>query len=189
MNEYELFYLVGESKEHDLERIKREVEAIVTRETGSFLEGEKLEKRKLAYPVHKEIRGTYIARRFTLPDRDAREEEIAAGAENPVSRVTHLLNLYRDVLRFIIVRAEELPPLIEVPQEATAKVVEEMAQEEKVQKAENPAVKRSTREPKVEEASVAEEKAEVPKVKAKKVAKPTMDEADLDKKLEEVLNI
>jgi ribosomal protein S6 len=182
MTEYELFYLVGESKETQLDRIKGEVAAIVTAEGGSFLEGEKLEKRKLAYLVNKEVRGTYIARRFTLPGKDAREESVEKGEEGGVSRITHKLNLYRDVLRFIIVRAEGLPSLTE--EEGTAKVVAEMTQEERVQKA-APA-KKVARKSKTEKPAE-EKKEEVKAEEGKEEAR--MDEAEIDKKLEEVLNL
>jgi ribosomal protein S6 len=182
MIEYELFYLVGESKESQLDRIKGEVVEIVKVEGGSFVEGEKFEKRKLAYPVRKEIRGTYVAKRFTLPDKDEREADADRGEEDAVSRMTRRLNLYRDILRFIIVKAEGLPPLVEQA-DGSAKVVEEVAKEERTQKE---TAKKAVRKPKVAEPREKEgDKAE------KKEKKPTkkMDEADIDKKLEEVLNI
>lgn len=112
MIEYELFYLVGETKESELPRIKEAVEALVKAEGGVFLAPETEEKRKLAYEVKKEIRGIYIARRFTLPDADevdtmGREE----GAQHPLSRINRALTLSHDVLRFIVIRAEDLPEL------------------------------------------------------------------------------
>jgi ribosomal protein S6 len=184
MTQYELFYLVGESKESQLDRIKAEVMDIVAVEGGTFSEAEKVEKRKLAYPVQKEIRGTYIAKRFTVPGKDDREASVEKGEESHVARITRKLNLYRDVLRFIIVRANELPSLGEEA-EGTAKVVEEVAKEEKAQKAE--AAKKAVRKPK----AVAKEKEEEKEVKAAKKEKEAakMEEADIDKKLEEVLNL
>lgn len=181
MNEYELFYLVGESKESQLDRIKGEVEALVVAEGGSFVEGEKSEKRKLAYPVRKEIRGTYIAKRFMLADKNAREESVEKGEENPISRMTRQINLYRDVLRFIIIRADELPPLVE--KEGAAKVMDDMVKEEKKQKAE--VVQKPARKPKAVSAPKVEKEAKV----AEEKEAPALDEADIDKKLEEVLNL
>lgn len=105
--QYELFYLVGDTKEADLPRIKGEVEKIVADQGATWLEKEVVEKRKLAYPVKKEIRGTYIAKRFTLPDQDERGE----GSANTVAEMNRALQLYHDVLRFIIVRADDLPSL------------------------------------------------------------------------------
>lgn len=111
--EYELFYLVGESKEAELPRIRETVEKIVVTEGATFLPPQTEEKRKLAYPVKKEIRGTYIARRFTLPDVDERAEGLAVDPEaaHPLVTINRALQLNNDVLRFIVVRADDLPEL------------------------------------------------------------------------------
>lgn len=115
MIEYELFYLVGESKDAELPRIREAVEGVITANGGTFLAPQTEEKRKLAYPVKKEIRGTYIARRFTLPDKD--EQETAAGLEtvegsvHPLVAINRTLQLSKDVLRFLIVHADDLPEL------------------------------------------------------------------------------
>lgn len=114
MVEYELFYLVGESKDAELPRIRTAVEEVVTSNGGTFLPPMTEEKRKMAYEVKKEVRGTYIARRFTLPDIDEREAtgtEIAEGSVHPIVAMTRTLQLSKDVLRFIIVRADDMPEL------------------------------------------------------------------------------
>jgi ribosomal protein S6 len=112
MVEYELFYLVGESKDAELPRIRTAVEEVVTSNGGTFLAPSTEEKRKMAYEVKKEVRGTYIARRFTLPDADEREEAgIETGDTHPIVAMTRTLQLSKDVLRFIIVRADDMPEL------------------------------------------------------------------------------
>lgn len=112
MVEYELFYLVGESKDAELPRIRTAVEEVVTSNGGTFLAPSTEEKRKMAYEVKKEVRGTYIARRFTLPDVDEREEAgIETGDTHPIVAMTRTLQLSKDVLRFIIVRADDMPEL------------------------------------------------------------------------------
>ena len=58
--------------------------------------------------MKKEVRGTYIARRFTLPDADERESEPEI---HPIVSMTRTLQLSKDVLRFIIVRADDMPEL------------------------------------------------------------------------------
>ncbi|OGI16210.1 MAG: hypothetical protein A3E38_02590 [Candidatus Moranbacteria bacterium RIFCSPHIGHO2_12_FULL_54_9] len=111
MVEYEVLYLVGESKEAELPRIREAVEQIVTGNGGTFLAPMTEEKRKMAYQVEKEERGTYIARRFTLPDKDERD---ASGDEpeiHPLSAINRALRLSKDVLRFLIVLAKDLPEL------------------------------------------------------------------------------
>ncbi len=109
MVEYELFYLVGETKEAELPRIKEAVQKMVTDEGAVLLPLETEEKRKLAYEVKKEIRGIYIARRFTLPDHDEVDQETVE--IHPLTKINRSLMLSKDVLRFLILRADTLPEL------------------------------------------------------------------------------
>lgn len=121
MVEYELFYLVGESKDAELARIKQDVEKVVTENDGTFLPPQTEEKRKLAYMVKKESRGTYIARRFTLPDKDERDEQGSAVEIHPLVTINRTLQLSKDVLRFLIVNAEAMPELKAIPREERTK--------------------------------------------------------------------
>jgi ribosomal protein S6 len=109
MVEYELFYLVGETKEAELPRIKEMVAKIVTDEGGVLLPLETEEKRKLAYMVKKETRGIYIARRFTLADHDEVDQETVD--IHPMNKINRAMMLSQDILRFIILRADDLPEL------------------------------------------------------------------------------
>ncbi|MFZ2187420.1 MAG: 30S ribosomal protein S6 [Candidatus Moraniibacteriota bacterium] len=111
MIEYELYYLVGESKESELPRIRETVEKIVTAEGGTFLAPITEEKRKMAYQVQKEDRGTYIARRFTLPDKDEVEASGLMRDVHSLTAINRALQLSKDVLRFLIVLAKDLPEL------------------------------------------------------------------------------
>jgi ribosomal protein S6 len=121
MVEYELFYLVGESKDAELARIKQDVEKVVTENDGTFLAPQTEEKRKLAYMVKKESRGTYIARRFTLPDKDERDEQGNTVEIHPLVTINRTLQLSKDVLRFLIVNAEAMPELKAIPREERTK--------------------------------------------------------------------
>lgn len=113
--EYELFYLVGEKKDAELPRIKEEVEKMVMEVGGTFLAPVTEEKRKMAYEIKGEVRGTYIARRFTLPDRD--EIERTPDEIHPIVKIERALTLSKDVLRSIVLRAEELPELKPIERE------------------------------------------------------------------------
>ena len=73
--EYEICYLIGESKEAGLEKIRKDVEEIVTKYKGALLEGEFVKKRRLSYEIKGEARGTFVAKRFTLPSKDEKEEK------------------------------------------------------------------------------------------------------------------
>src|SRR3989344_5681121 len=109
MIEYELLYLVGESKEAELPRIREAVEKIIAIHSGTFLAPQTEEKRKMAYKVKGEERGTYIARRFTLPDKDERDSE--SKEAHPLIAINRALQLSKDILRFLIVSAKDLPEL------------------------------------------------------------------------------
>lgn len=112
MVEYELLYLVGESKESELPRIREAIEKIVVVGGGAFLVPLTEEKRKMAYQVKGEERGTYIARRFTLQDKDERDAEgVAEGEAHPLAAINRALQLSKDILRFLIVSAKDLPEL------------------------------------------------------------------------------
>lgn len=114
MREYELFYLVGESKEPSLPAIRAEVEAMFREEGAEFLAPETQDKRKLAYEVEGETRGLYIARRFTLPDKSelsAAEFETEMQKGDAITRLNRKFALSKTVLRALILRADDLPEL------------------------------------------------------------------------------
>lgn len=117
MIEYELFYLVGESKDAELSRIREDVEKLVVSFGGTFLAPQTEEKRKLAYEVKKETRGTYIARRFTLPDKDEVDAKGEVPEVHPLVGINKALLLSKDVLRFLIVTAKGMPELKAIPRE------------------------------------------------------------------------
>jgi ribosomal protein S6 len=159
---YELFYLIGTGLEQDLPKIKEDVEKIVTGKEGKFLEKETVEKRRLSYKIGRDTHGIYIARRFELEN-----------SEN-VREISNKLNLDNRVSRFIISRADELPEL--------SSKAERMAQ-----------AQRKTRElpriqPVVEKNKEVKKESSEEKTEDKKEVKDVKGE-DIDKKLEEILNI
>lgn len=159
--QYELFYLVGTSKEPDLDAIKSEAMNIVTQEGGVFGEKEVTEKRKLSYKVKHETHGIYVARRFELEGSDKIQE------------ITRKLNLHTGILRFMISNAAELPAL--------KSKEERIAEESTMRKPAAPATK--------EKAKVIVKKKERAETPAKAKEEKEVSSEDLDKKLEEILNI
>lgn len=158
---YELFYLVAGSREADLETITAGAREIVTAEGGVFDEKEVVEKRKLAYQVKHETHGFYVARRFELEDTQKLQD------------ITRKLNLNPNILRSIISRADELPEL--------------KTKEERI----NAASKQAERRPE-EAKEKAPEKVSAPSEKVAPIAEPAETKKateDIDKKLEEILNI
>ncbi len=167
---YELFYLIGASKEAELEKIKGEVKELVSSLGGVFEEKETLEKRKMAYGIKQETHGIYVAVRFELPDQ-----------EN-INEISRKMNLNNNIMRFLISRADELPEL--------------KSKEERIREAEGKAVApvakpEAKKEKEVVSQKVAEEKKPARDASPsdaggeKKINKLE----DIDDKLEEILNI
>lgn len=166
--QYELFYLVGASKESELESIKSEVEKIVIEEGGKFLEKTTVEKRRLSYIVKHETHGIYIARRFELEKAETLQE------------INNKINLHTGVLRFIISKASDLPEL-----KSKEERIEDMNKKESASRAKKEE-KKSAEDKEV--APVKEKKVEE-KIEEKVTEKKEEKNDDIDKKLEEILNI
>jgi ribosomal protein S6 len=157
--QYELFYLVGASKDASLEKIRTDIKNIVLEEGGVFAEKEVIEKRKLSYAVKHETHGIYVAQRFELEDKEK------------VQAINKKINLYPDVLRVLLSRADELPEL---------RTKEERMREAS---AETPEIRPAKKEEVKKETFVA------PKPQQEEVSAEKADSQDIDKKLEEILNI
>ena len=106
--QYELCYLVGDSKSSSLEKIKSEVKEAITQEGATLTEPEFFEKRKMAYKVKGETRGIYVARRFEVSEKDF-EESNEPAKKDTVVNISKKLKVNPDILRFIIIKAEDLP--------------------------------------------------------------------------------
>jgi ribosomal protein S6 len=109
--QYELFYLVGERQEANLPAIKEVVNGILSLESATMVGEELSEKRKLAYEIKHQNKGTYITRRFELPEIDFWADEKNGEKEFGIAAITNKLNLNVDVLRFMIVKTDDLPDL------------------------------------------------------------------------------
>lgn len=212
--QYEINYLVLQSKTAQLDEIRQEVKKLIE-SLGGAMEGEKnYLKRKLAYEIKHENYGFYTVLRFSL------EKEA-------VENLKRELNLNNNVVRYIVVKTDELPSLEQAmaaqeaaQQEATV-AAEEAPKDElekiisqpkpiKVAKEKEPAaVAKETAEAPVAEEPTQEKEApqepstpkeDQPKAEEtkadKKVEKTESAKEDdkasleeLDKKLDEILNI
>ncbi len=163
---YEFFYLVGQNNEEKLDEIKKEAEQVLIDEGAVFEELEIITKRKLSYKIKHQIRGTYIAKRFEMPQTPSKDAE-----GNTVSRIENIsrkLNLNSNILRFLIVKADELPELKEkeAPTNTKENSSEKTPEKKEVKSKKEDVVKKSS-----------------PKKDSKK------DTENIDKQLEEILNI
>lgn len=191
MREYEIFYLVGETKDAELPRIKTDVEALLVGEGATFLDGETMDKRKLAYLIKKEVRGTYIARRFTVPqEEEALASELAKREDTLdfIARVTKKLNLSKDVLRFLILRADDLPALAQIDRTEKPKAAASGRRDGRDNRSNEGRDYRRTVAPRVAEAKP-EEKILTDAPKPEDEKKPAMSKEEMDQKLKDVLDI
>lgn len=196
--QYELFYLVGERQEANLDKIKSDVEAMLTEAGATLADPEYVSKRKLAYEIKHQKRGTYVARRFELPERDIWGQEEGADQTDPISTLSRKLTLKNDILRFIFTKADELPSiesLIEAQQLQQQQRKQEPRRDDRRDKRgpQKPRFEKKEAAPAKEEVVIKEVKEEVvqePAVAQKEVEKKEKEqEKDIDKQLEEILNI
>jgi len=159
--QYEICYLIGATKEASLESIKTQIEAIIKAEGGVFLEKEVIEKRKLAYQIKHESHGFYLARRFDLEEKEKLQE------------INKKINLYPEVLRFILSRAEDLPEL--------------KTKEERIQKSQDESIRLVSQERRTKETLSARK--EVPSQKPQSSMEKSKGDEDIDTQLKELLNI
>lgn len=162
MMEYEILYLVGESKKAQLETIKKGVEAAIVASGGDVKEGEFVDERRMEYSIKGELRGTYIAKRFTVKE----------SAGDIPAEVTKKISFDKNILRFMVVRAEELPTL-EESQERVRRVSDVRRK---------PQGRSSSSRPR----SFQETPAPAPKPAS---TTPALSDTEIDKKLGEVLDI
>ncbi len=160
MTEYEIFYVVGDSKKVELGDIKKSVEAAIVAEGGEMAAGEFVDERRMEYAIRGERRGTYIAKRFTTVSE--------TGSDIP-GAISKRLSLLGGVLRSIIVRAEGLPTL-EESQDRVRRVPDMRRKSPGRYQLNRPRLFQNTPAP------------ELP-------AKPAMTDTEIDKKLGEVLDI
>jgi ribosomal protein S6 len=204
--QYELFYLVGERNEPNLEAIRQEVSELLISEKATLLDPELTEKRKLAYEIKHQSRGTYVTRRFEMPEIDywANQEE-TAGKEFGIEVITKKLNLTNTVLRFIIVKTDSLPALgakekRQQMEQKDGKVIKKEAKPQRPEsrpfmKKEAPKAPEKITKETVATASVekptevALEKIEATPEKPKTKKSSKKESEDIDKQLEELLNI
>lgn len=111
--QYELMFLVGESKKADFNDIKKNILQLVEKNGGKII-GDSIDfERKLAYKIKHQWRGVYCVQRFELTEKDERTNEENEIMEKAIQEITNQMNLQKDILRYVIVKTEDLPSLNE----------------------------------------------------------------------------
>ncbi len=203
---YEINYLVLQSKTSEIEKIREEMKKIIESFDAKVTAEKTYLKRKLSYEITHERYGFFTVLRFEIKDN------------GQIQELKKNLNINKDVSRYIIVRADELPSLEEhVQKEADIQRKDTLKQDEVEKALAEEAKKTASLEPEVietapkkevekeivseetekEEAVAEEEKEEETTSKEieenEKEKKEDRDEKvsldELDKKLDEILNL
>lgn len=184
--EFEINFLVLQSQTENLEALRGEVKKIIEANTGSITDKLEYRKRKLSYKIKHELYGFFSVFRFIMKD------------SGMIKALKKDLNLCQDVTRYIIVRADELPALKEeiVPAEQEKQQMQEKdtIKQEEVEKILSGKKLDKGTEQKEEE--IQQEPKEKPEDKKEAQVRPKKEDddeksslEDLDKKLDEILNI
>ena len=186
--QYELFYLVGERQESTLDTIREGVSAMLVSEGAKLIDPELTEKRKLAYEIKHQNKGTYITRRFELEDIDFWADEKNSEKEFGIQAMTNKLNLNNDVLRFLIVKTDDLPDLGAKDRRKAQEMKTQRPEPMRPQRPEKREAPKQFVKPAPVAAPVVEPKKAVEPKEATKVEKKEV-EKDIDKQLDDLLNI
>ncbi len=188
--QYEINYLMLQSKTEDLDKIRKKVRKTLEARGAKIVDELVYQKRKLAYKIKHEQYGFYTVYRFRAEQKEDKK--------NPIDGIKKDLDLSQNVARYIIVRADELPELQKEIKEAPAQVSDRdtIKQEDvaKIISSKKAATKpKPDVKPKKDEIKKEDVEKELRKEETrKKDAKGKKDDAsldDLDKKLDEILNI
>lgn len=96
MKDYELTVLVHPDFESDLEKVLDKIRGLVAANGGEIAKEDNWGKKKLAYTIKGQDFATYVAMDLKLP------------ATAPL-KISNTLNITDEVLRYLLVKAEERP--------------------------------------------------------------------------------
>jgi len=173
--QYEILYLLDQNNESKAQEIEKSIEDIISNNGGKVLDERWEDKRKLAYPVDHIIKGIYVARRFDVEKQDPWSEE-NKNAPSIISSITQELNLFSDVLRFVIVKADKMISL----NEFISRKNEELKERKKSKQEASSATDKRARAPR---------KPEAPAPVKKPAPEKTGSNKEINEKLDEILNI
>jgi ribosomal protein S6 len=177
--QYELFYLIGERQESNIENIKKGINELLVSHQATLIEPEISEKRKLSYEIKHQRKGVYITRRFELPGVDDIDEtENETKKESTIDTITKKINLNNDVLRFLIIKTKDLPELGSKEKRKAQEIGNQSTQR----------TQRAEKQPRYADFQKPTAKPQ-PKPDQAQIVKPTEDVKDIDRQLDKLLDI
>ena len=179
---YEINFLILQSKTEGLAEIRQKIKKIIEEKNGKITDELIYEKRKLSYEINHEGYGFFTVYRFDI-EKDEEDNDSIKLLKND-------LNLASEIARYIIVRSDELPALHEKKEERkeNSKEINKDKKDGNIEVKKVATQKISSKE----EISKEDLERELKKKDEKPKKKDKTDDAslnDLDKKLDEILNI
>lgn len=189
---YEINFLILQSQTEDVAGIRNKVKELIKNNEGTVTDELSYQKRKLAYEIKHEQYGFFTVYRFDLEDGEKLKD------------LTKDLNLENGVSRHIIVKSDEIPELQKeigkapkTEEERKAEAIKNAPKKKVGKKVLDEISKETTKQAETKSAPKKEEKEEVKKEVKEKAKKKAKKEAkkeeismdDLDKKLDEILDI
>ena len=117
MKEYELTVLIHPDLEADLDKALDKVKSLITDNGGEIIKEDNWGKKKLAYSIRREDFAVYVYFEVKLP------------AEAPL-KISNVLNITDEVLRYLLVKADEKARLALAEQRQRDEEAERTANEE-----------------------------------------------------------
>lgn len=183
--QYELLFLVGHDKEAELATIEKNVEGFIAEIGGEIKSSRWESKRHLAYPIKHQERGVYIARRFELPEYDMWAKDAQPQEIDRITKLSRTLRLFRDVLRFTIVRSDDLEDLEKF---SNRKEEERKSHKQAVIEKEIKAKRAATPRPTERKTPSVAPEAPVVQSVQQEAPKKEVSVAEINEKLDEILN-
>lgn len=181
--QYELLFLVGNDGETSLETIEKEVERYIEEAGGTIAPDRWESKRKIAYPIKHRERGVYVARRFTLPEKDVWTQNAKESSAGNIDTLSRSLRLHKDILRSCIVRCEKLESLKKFSERK-----EEERKSHKQKEAEKELKAKKTALPRTP-AKRSSTSSPIQQTPQKEAPKKEVSVAEINERLDEILNI
>ena len=111
-NEYELIYIVPAEKFESVDAVRGMARLTIEKHGGQVTRESEPQKRKLAYIIKNTRNGIYLIIRFIMEDGEK------------IKEISREIGLAKDILRHMIVTAQELPKEKEKPKTELDKIIE-----------------------------------------------------------------
>lgn len=116
---YEIIYLI--SLKSDKEKAKNKISSLITENGGRVIKEIYFPKEKIAYPIKKEVNGSFLITRFSIPPQN-------------IIKLEKQLRIEKEVLRFLITAVKEIKEKMVMPKKEKKIILKKKSiKEEKIE--------------------------------------------------------